>query len=153
MKKIDFKKSLTLGAWVAATVLIVNFVLSFLNIQVKELFGVTGATGITSTIGTKVMATLQNLVAFDPIAILYLYISAVAIVLVGGWLIDTLPLPKGKGDWQKLALTLVYGTAVFYLLLVGFGLPAMGTLIGVAVYYSVVALSLGVFQKQVKKLI
>ena len=151
--KNDIQKSLKLGGWVAATILLLNFTLSFLNIQVKELFGVTGATGITSTIGVKIMATLQNLVAFDPMSILYLYLSAVAIVFVGGFLIDKLSLPTGKGDWQKLALTLGYGTVAFYLLLVGFGLPAMGTLVGVAVYYSVVALSLGVFKNTVKKLI
>lgn len=151
--KIDIKSSMKLGAWVTATVLLVNFVLSFLNISVKEMFGVTGATGITPTIGTKVIETLQNLVSFDPLAIFYLYISAVVIVLVGGFLMDKLKLPTGKGDWQKLALTLVYGTVVFYLLLVGFGLPSMGTLVGVAVYYSVVALSLGLFKKTVKKFI
>ena len=151
--KLDFMKSLKLGAWVTATVLVVNFVLSFLNISVKQMFGVTGATGITSTIGVKVMAVLQNLVAFDPISILYLYLSAVAILMVGSFIIDKLPVPKGKDDWQKLALTLLYGTAVFYLLLVGFGLPSVGTMIGLAVYYAVVALSLGVFKKQVNKFI
>lgn len=151
--KIDLKKSLKLGVWVTATVLVVNFVLSMLNVSIKQLFGVTGATGITSTIGVKVIAIIQNLVAFDPMSILYLYISAVAIVLVGGLVIDNLPLPKGKNEWQRLTLVLLYGTAVFYLLLVGFGMPAIGTLIGLAVYYAVVALSLGVFKKTVRKFI
>jgi phosphatidylserine synthase len=151
--KIDMKKSLTLGAWVAATVLIVNFALSFFKISVNELFSISGTTGLTSTIGEKVIATLNKLIAFDPISILYLFLSASAIVFVGGLVVDNLPVPKGKEDWHKLALVLLYGTAVFYLILVGFGLPAMGTLVGLAVYYSVVALSLGIFQKQVKKFI
>jgi hypothetical protein len=124
-----------------------------LNVNIKQMFGVTGATGITSTIGVKVMAIIQNLVAFDPMSIFYLYISAVAIVLVGGWIINTVPLPKGKNDWQRLTLVLLYGTAAFYLLLVGFGMPSIGTLIGLAVYYAVVALSLGVFKQTVKKFI
>lgn len=153
MAKIDLKKSLKLGAWVAATVIVVNIVLGLLNVSIKQMFGVTGATGITSTIGVKIMAILQNLVAFDVMSILYLYISAVAIVFVGGLIIDNLPLPKGKNEWQTLTLVLLYGTGAFYLLLVGFGLPTIGTLIGLAVYYAVVALSLGVFKKTVKKFI
>jgi len=151
--KIDLKNSLKLGAWVTATVLVVNFVLGLLNVPVKQMFSVSGASGITSTIGVKVMAILQNLVAFDVMSILYVYISAVAIVLVGGLIIDNLPLPKGKNEWQKLTLVLLYGTGAFYLLLVGFGMPTAGTLIGLAVYYAVVALSLKVFKTTVKKFI
>ncbi len=153
MAKIDLMKSLKLGAWVTATVIIVNFVLGLLNVSVRQMFGVTGATGITSGIGVKVMAIIQNLVAFDPLSIMYLYISAVAIVFVGGLIIDNLPVPKGKNEWQNLALVLLYGTAAFYLLLVGFGMPTIGTLIGLAVYYAVVALSLNVLKTTVKKFI
>ncbi len=151
--KIDLKSSLKLGVWVTATVLVTNFVLSLLNISVNQMFSISGATGITSTIGSKVVTTMQSLVAFDPISILYLFLSATAIVLVGGLIIDNLPLPKGKNEWQRLTLVLLYGTGAFYLLLVGFGLPTFGTLVGLAVYYAAVALSLNVLKKTAKKFI
>lgn len=151
MIKPDLFRAAKTGAWVTATVMIVNWALSFLNIPVKQLFGVTPATAITTTLGTKVMAILQNLVAFDPISIFYLYISASLICLVGTWLMGTFKLPSGKNDWQKLALVLLYGTIPFYLLLIGFGMPSFGTVIGIGVYYIVVALSLSLLKKQVSK--
>lgn len=149
--KPDIKKALKTGVWVTATVMIVNWVLSFLNIPVKQLFGVTPATAITTTLGTKVMAILQNLVAFDPMSILYLYISASLICLVGAWLMGQFKLPSGKNDWQRLALVLLYGTIPFYLLLIGFGMPSIGTIVGIGVYYIVIVLSLSVLKKQVSK--
>jgi len=151
--KIDLQKSFKLGAWVTATVIVVNFVLGMLNVSMRQMFGVSTATGITTTIGIKIMATLQNLVAFDPLSILYLYLSAVAIVFVGGLIVTGLPVPKGKNEWQNLALVLLYGTGAFYLLLIGFGMPAIGTLVGLAVYYAVVALSLNVLKRTVKRFI
>jgi hypothetical protein len=151
--KMQMKKAFSLGAWVTATILVVNFVLGLLNVPVREVFGISGSTGITSTIGTKAVTTLQSLVSFDPMSIIYLYLSAVAILLVGNFIAGLKILPKGKDSWQELTLVLLYGTGAFYLLLVGFGLPAMGTLVGLAIYYAVVALSLSLFKKTVRKIL
>lgn len=141
------KTALKLGAYVTVAVLLVNFILAtVLSMQVSELFGVTPATGITTTLGSKVIATMQKLVSFDVLAIIYLYISAVIIVFVGSWLITALKLPTGKGNWQKTALMLLYGTIPFYALLVGIGLPAIGTIVGLVAYYIGVALVLGILQ-------
>lgn len=148
--KTDIKKSAILGAWITATVLLLNWLLTFVNVQVSELFGISGTTGITSTIGSKFIAILQNFVAFDILSIVYVWISATAIILVGGFAMDMLPLPKGKSNVGTLTLTLLYGTAVFYLLLVGFGIPPMGALVGLLLYYVAVAITFSIFRKQLK---
>lgn len=148
MAKGDIISAAKTGAWVTASVLVLNYVLTnFLSIPIREVFGITAATGITSTIGTKTIAIMQNLVAFDLMSIIYLFISASLIVLVGRFARSKLNLPQGRTAWQKLALVLLYGTIPFYLLLVGFGLPAMSTIVGIVVYYVLVALVLGGLQK------
>jgi len=149
--KQDIAKSLKTGAWVTVVVLILSYILSYLNIPVKQVFGITPATAITTTIGNKVIAILQKLVAFDIASIIYLFISAVLIVLVGTWIYGAVNIPKTTKNWSKLAAILFWGTAAFYLLLVGFGLPSVGTIIGLGVYYIVIAISLSVLQKQVSK--
>ena len=149
--KGDFMKSLKAGVGITATVLILNWVLSFMNIGVKQVFGITAATGITSTIGNKVVSILQNLVSFNIESIVYLVISASLIFYAGTFMKRTFKfLPNGRTEWSKLALILLYGTAVFYLILIGLALPPVGTLIGLAVYYAVVAVALGLIQKHMK---
>jgi len=141
-------QALKTGAYVTASVIVLNLILSnFFNLAPKELFGIAPVTGITTTIGSKAIAMLQNLVAFDPFSIIYLYISAVLIVFIGTFAIDKLRLPDGRGDWQKIALTLFYGTIPFYLLLIGFGFPGVSTIIGLGLWYIGVALVLGGLQK------
>ena len=149
--KTDLYKAMRMGAWVTVMVLIVNYVLSILNIPVKQVFGITPATAITTTLGNKVITILQQLVAFDVASIIYLFISAVLIVLVGTWIYGVVNIPKATKNWSKLAAVLFWGTAAFYLLLIGFGLPSVGTIIGLGIYYIVIALSLSALQKQVNK--
>ena len=150
--KDNLTKSLKTGAWVTAVVLLVNFLLGLAKIEVTELFGITPATGITGTVGMKVITFLQGLVSFDVMSILYVYLSAVAIVLVGSYCMEYLPLPHGKAEWERVALVLLYGTGIFYLVLVGMKMPAIGTLVGLGVYYGAVALSLGLCKDFVKSL-
>lgn len=140
-------KAVKTGAWITVTVLILNYLLSFANISVKQIFGITAATGITTTIGNKVVSILQNLVSFNIESIIYLFISAVLIIYVGTFARDKLKfLPNGKTEWQRLALILLYGTIPFYVLLIGLKLPTWGTLVGLGVYYIVVALSFGLLK-------
>lgn len=128
------------GVPLTATVLVVNWIIQAVGFQVNELFGVQPATGITETIGERFIALLQSFVAFEPMSLLTVYISGVAILVVGQYLRDSIGmLPSGSG-WSRMALALVYGTAVFYLLLVGTGLPGFGTLIGLGVYVAAVSL-------------
>ncbi len=145
-------KAVKTGAWITLTVLILNWILSLANVSVKQIFGITATTGITTTIGNKVVSILQNLVTFE--SIVYLFISATLIIYVGAFIKDKVKmLPSGKTEWSRLALTLLYGTVPFYLLLVGFKLPGMGTLVGLAVYYAAVALSFGLVKQLKIKLI
>lgn len=147
------KSALKLGLWVTIAVLLTNFLLGMVGYQVKELFGVTPATGITSTLGNKVIQIFQNLISFDIASLFAVYISAVIIVFAGDFIKSTFKFPKGETAWQKTALTLFYGTIPFYILFVGLGLPAFGTIIGLGAYYVGVAIVLGVLQNLNIKLI
>jgi len=141
------KSALKLGAWVTVAVIVTNYILSLIGMEVKELFGISPVTGLTTTLGNKVIGIFQNLISFDIGSIIALFISAVIIVYVGDWMKSSVKaLPSGKTAWQRVALTLLYGTIPFYLLFVGIGLPAFGTIIGLGAYYIGVALVLGVLQ-------
>ena len=146
-------QALKLGLWLTAVVFVLNLVMSKIGITVKELFAVTPISPITSTIGIKVIDALQKIIVFDAISLLMIFIGASLISLIGIWAIDTFKLPKGKTDWQRLFLTLIYGTIPFYLLLVGFGLPTVGTIIGLGIYIGVASLLATIFPKILNKLL
>lgn len=148
------QETLWLGAWVTATVYVVNMLLSIAGFQVKELFGITPATGITSTVGQKFVELLQNFVSFDPTSLLMVYLSAVLIVYAGSFIKDNVKaFPQGRKAHEILAWEIVYGTAAFYLLLVGFvGLP-IGTIIGFGLHTAAVVGSLYLFKGLAKQII
>lgn len=145
------KSGLTLAAYVTAVSLVLTYILEkFLGMSVTQLFSIgSPASALTSTVGTKFLAFINNFVAFDITSIVILYISIAIIVIVGAWLMD-LGLPKGKSAWQRLALILLYGTVPFYLLLVGFKVMSIANLVGMLIWYAAIALSVGIVQKYIK---
>ena len=145
--------SLKMGAWVTAVVFLLNMILDKMGMPVTTLFGIQPATGITPTIGTKIISILQSIVAFDIPSIVAVWLTASVLILVGTYVMEYLPLPAGKADWTRLALVLLYGTAVFWIILVGLEVPSLNALVGLAVYYGAVALTLQLAQKYVKKLL
>ena len=150
--KQDIKKALRTSVWITVVVLLLGYIFSFVSIGVTEIFSVSPATGLTSTIGSRVIEALQGLVEFDIMAIITLYISVLVILLVGSFLFKILKAPKFKGETGELASELLLGTVVAYLILIGSEMPAIGTLIGLAIYYAVVVLSVSVLRKQAKNL-
>ena len=151
-----YKKRLTsalvLGLYVTMVIVALNYLLGLVNVQTPaQLFGIPLATGVTSTVGSAVLNFINGIIEFDIASLFMLYISAVIIVLVGAFAIDYVQvLPKGKTNWQRLTLILLYGTAVMYILLVGFKMLSWSNLIGIVIWYSVVALSVGLVEKTIR---
>lgn len=151
------EKALKSGAWIAVVVYLMNYLLSLINVQPKTLFGVTDYISLSSpfsgTIGNKFISILQNYITFDIGSVVAVYLSSVVIFLVGSYLYDMIKMPKVKGDWQYLTAVIVYGTIPFYLIFVGYGMPAMSTLFGFVVYVAAIAFSLQIFKGVAKNLI
>ena len=146
------RESLKLGLWVLAAIIVTNFVLSLIpGVQVVELFAVTGVTGVTTTLGAKLLGVIQGIIAFNPMSLLLTYLSAVLIIMVGTIAYDNVRIPRVSKAWQRLAAILFYGTAVFYLVLVGPVMKAWNVWVGLLAYYIGVAITLGLLQKQVPK--
>lgn len=155
MVKIRIADSLKLGAWVTATILLVNWILSLFSLEVVELYSLVGVTGVSQSIGASITSLISGIgfagVNFQ--MLMYTYLSAVAIVFVGTYAYDWLEFPKTSKEWTKLTAILAYGTIVFYLAIVGLqiGEPQMWLLM--VIYYAVVALTLGLAQKNIRKYI
>ena len=144
------KQGATLAAYVTAVSIALTMLLDKFGVQVTQLFSIgTPATGLTSTIGTKFLAFINSFVAFDITSIVILYLSIAIIVIAGSWLMD-LGLPRGKNNWQTLALVLLYGTVPFYLLMVGFKVMSIANMVGILIWYAAVAISVGLVQKYIK---
>ena len=148
----NLKAPAILSAYVTAVSLALTLILEKIaGMSVTQLFAFGATTGISETIGTKFFDFINKFIAFDVGSIVTLYVSVLAIVLVGNFLMGLgLGLPKGKTNWQKLALVLLYGTVPFYLLIVGFKWVTVSTAIGMAVWYVVVAISVGIVQKNIR---
>ena len=149
-----FVDSLKVGAWVTATVIILNYLATFVGIQIAQLFSVQGVTGISGTIGAKIISFINGLgILTLDISVVYLYLSAVAIIFVGSYAHEYVgeKIIRPSKEWQKLALILLWGTALFYFIIVGFVAKAWSVYIGLIVYYAVVALTLPLIQGIVRK--
>jgi len=149
-----FYEALKLGAWITATVLLVNFLLSQIGIEVIDLYVVQGATGITGTIGSKLIQTINGLgiITINPLAILYLYISAVAIILVGSFAYGMFNFPRTRKQWTRLTMILLYGTAVFYVVFVGLVMESWQVIGGLIAHTGLVAISFSLGQGLLKKI-
>ena len=148
--------SLKLGAWVTAAVFLLNTILSWGKIEVIQLFGKQPVTGITTTLGNKVIDVINslNLVDINISSIVLTFISAVIISLVGIYLYDWINLPAGLSGWKRIAAILFWGTLVFGFLLVwGFKIPAASILVMLIVYYIAAAFVTGLLQTYAPKLI
>lgn len=155
MVKIKIADSLKLSAWVTATVLLVNWLLSFANLEVTELFSVVGATGITPTIGARITNLIGGIgfVGVNFQSLIFLFLSALAIVVVGTYAYDWIGIPRVTKEWQRLTAILAYGTIVFLIAFVGLtSLLDPQVIILMVIYYAVVALTLGILQKQLRNI-
>lgn len=144
-------EALKLGAWITAVVVLLNWLLSMAKIQVTQLFAISPTTGVTPTTGLALINVFEGLTKLNVMSILAVYISAIAIVYVGTFIMRLVPTNlRGRNEWQKNALVLLYGTIPLAILFVGYGGLNITSLVGLAIYYVAVAISLGFVQKYVK---
>ena len=149
--------ALVLGAYITAVIWVLNWILAKVSYAAPaQLFGISLpqvplTTGITATIGQKVVEFLNGIISFNLPSIIILYISAVAIVFVGALAIDNISmLPQGKNSWQRLALILLYGTLVFYFVFIGFIFGGWSLWLGLVIWYIAVALAVNFVKNQIR---
>ena len=152
---VNVKNTLVLGVYVTAAILLVNFLLPMVGVEVVQLFGLTAPTGVTTTIGAKLVNFVNGLgiVNIDIMSMIYLYISAVAVLLVGSLLYGMINIPKRLSGASKLTATIVYGTLAFYVLFVGLVLQAWTVYVMMVVYAGIAAIVTGILQKYAPKVV
>lgn len=148
-------ESAKLGAWITATILLLNQILAFAKVEVVQLFGISAPTGISPSIATSLIQTINGwgIVNIDLMSIVYLFIAATLTVFVGSFIYGMVNFPKTQKAWTKLTAILLWGTVAFYLLLVGLQWTGAITIVMLAVYYGAVVLTMGLLQKTVTKFI
>lgn len=148
--KIDWKQSAMLAGLITGASLLVNYIFAnILSTAVQPLYSTVPAVNpITGTVGEKVLQFLAGYLSFGNLpgmGYLALFISALAVVVLGELAIDNLKLPYIKkfpffnGSVGRLASVVMYGAIPVYLILVGATLPDMMTVVGVAIYTIAVA--------------
>jgi len=156
MAKIDFKNAFWLAIPVTAAVWLVSYVFGMLGLGINQLFSsVDVTTGITPTVGNKILSFVGGVVPlnFTFPSIVITFLSAFAVLVVGSFLISTFKkLPTFKGKTGQLASTILWGAIPIYMILVGFSIPSIAVLVGLAIHTFVVAFTagwLGGFMKKV----
>jgi len=148
--KIDWKQSSILALVVTLAAIAVQWVFAnVLGQVIKPLFSaIPAVTPITGTIGSEVLSFVGGylpLAGLDFMGYLTLFISSLALMIVGELLIDNFKLPTFKGilgmdvRMGRLMSVILYGSVPVYLLLVRFALPSIMTVVGVAIYTVVVS--------------
>lgn len=157
MAKIDFKNAFWLAIPVTAAVWIVSYLFGKLGLGINQLFSsVDVTTGITPTVGNKILSFVGGVVPlnFTVPSILITFLSAYAVLLVGSFLLATFKkLPSFKGNTGQLASTILWGAIPIYLILVGFVIPSIAVIVGVAIHTFVVAFVAGWLGGYMKKVI
>ena len=139
MAKLDLKKTIMPAVILTAVVLALNWIFNTLGYAVKPLFSSLGPVSpITSTVGSKFLGWIGGIIPIEQFlgpGLLVLAISSYLILLVGGWIYEKFNvLQFAKGKVGRIASTVIYGTFVFYVLIVGFALNAWNVYVGLLIY-------------------
>jgi len=127
-KKIDMKQTATLAAVVMGAGLLVSWIFAtFLKAIVQPLFSaIPATTGITSTVGVKVLGLISGIIPLGDLigfGLLATFISAFLVILVGEYSVDNFKLPTFKGfagingRVGRLASVIIYGSVALYVVL------------------------------------
>lgn len=149
--KLDLKKAFIPAVMLTVVVLALQWIFAKIGYPVKQLFAAVPSpiTGVTATPGQSVMGWLSGIIpiSFTIPSMVMLLISSYLILVVGGFLVDTVKAPALKGRTGRLASIIVWGAAAFYLLIVGTTYPAalksISGIIGFAVYTLIAAFAVG----------
>ena len=140
---MDIKKLFVSSALLTAVVLALQYVLSLVGYPVKALYSsVQPVSAITGTAGQKVLGWLGGIIPVNAIfttALLYVFISAMLILFVGNFLVGKFNLPSFKGRVGKLASVILYGTGLFYVVVIGFVMQKWEVIAGLAIHTAIVA--------------
>ena len=143
MAKFDFKRPFMPAVFVTAALLVVNFVLSLLDYPVATLYTAVGpVSAVSGTLGHKVLGWVGGIIPignFFGTGLIAVFISAYAILLVGMYLVRDLNFWHSKGKVGQLVSEILWGTAVFYFIVVGFIMQAWGTYLGLLIHTIIVA--------------
>lgn len=151
--KLKVKESAILGALITVAMLLVNYVLNAFGRPVQGLFAIQPVSPLTGTVGQRVMSWLGGYIPVGEFlgpGTLYLFISAFLAVLVGSWMVGQFNLPVAKGRTGRVASIILYGSAVFYVLIVGLVMQSWGVLLGLAIYVVIAAYAAGFIADMMK---
>ena len=148
-KKVNIQQTAILATDITASLYAVSYIASLAGQSITEMFiSVPLNSVVTATIGTKILAFLGGYVTlpgFFGTALVAFFISAMVVVMLGEWMIDTLKLPTFKGfagmngRIGRLASVILYGAIPVYVVLIGLTNPGMTAIIGVAIHTFAVA--------------
>jgi len=148
-----------LAAFVLAVqIVLTKFVYPFFGATTQQLYSVSPTTGISSTVGTKIIGLLSGLIPFslgDIMGLVYMFIGAFVLLVAGYFVYEQRWAWKGKNIYQRLWAVLLYGSAALYAILLVTNLGAVSSiamplLIGVGVNYLAIALVVSFAAKRLK---
>jgi hypothetical protein len=140
---IDFKKPVVPALILAAIVVAINWVLGLIGHPVSQLYSaVQPVSAVSGTLGNQVLAWVGGIIPvgdFFGAGIVALAISAYLILLVGIFALDNKFPMILRGKVGRVFSVIIYGTAVFYLLIVGLVLQQWQVLLGLAIHTLIIA--------------
>jgi hypothetical protein len=145
-------KKAALGAVIVTAVLLaLNYLMSFLGYPVQQLYSSIGpVSAISGTLGQKVLGWIGGILPVGQLlglGTIAVAISAFLVILVGTFMVDKgifgMKFPAAKGKTGRVASIIVWGTAVFYVLVVGLVMKSWGVLVGLAIHTVILAFVTG----------
>jgi len=132
----------------AVQIVLTKWIYPFFGSTTQQLYSITPATGVSSTVGTKIIGILSGIIPFslgDIMSLIYMFIGAFVLLFAGYWVYEQRWAWKGKNIYQRLFAVLLYGSAALYVLLLVTNMGAVASiamplLIGVGVNYLAIAL-------------
>ena len=149
-------------AFLTVAVVLVQFLLSkfvypLFGQSTQTIFSISPTTALSSQVfGDKIIGVLTGLVSFNLgqwQVWVSMFLGAFILLFAGYWVYDMKWFPfKGKNVYQKLAVILLLGTAVLYVVLLLTKMSAISTLavpllIGLLINYVVIALAVTMLAK------
>ena len=156
--KLEFKNSGMLAIPLTAAIWLVSYLFGLLKIGVTPLFSsVNTVAVVTPTLGNKIFAFISGIVplSFTLPTILITFLSAWATIILGTFLIGWSSKLSflGNSSTGRTASLIFVGAIPVYLLLIGFKIPSMMTVIGSLIWIFAVSYVAGFIGGAFKKYI
>jgi hypothetical protein len=156
--KLDFKNSFWLAIPLTATIWLVSYLFGLLKIGVTPLFSSVSVTSVvTPTFGTKIFSFISGIVPlhFTLPTIGLTFLSAWATIILGTFLIgwNSKLSFLGSNSTGRTASLIFVGAIPVYLLLIGFKIPSLMTIVGSLIWIFVVSYVAGYVGGAFKKVI